>query len=418
MNNQEIMNYVEELNNVIKEFKKSKKELSAKIPGISQALDKAIKELELMSDDFKGMPRVVVFGHSGAGKSSFINHLSGKEVAKVEHIIPGTRFLQEYEIENSYTICDTRGLKELYNDKESQQQLMNDIKSSRPHLFVIIIDGSRRDNIDTEIKLVEKIILDSEKHFQRDTKIVILLNRTDGISPSGLDRMPSIPWQNCESEKAQKIHLRIKWLNEILKNTPRLLGVDIIPCVLSWSQNAKDSNTWNIDEVKDVIFRNSSIALLFAFSSTKESDLVEQKLDNIAFKLMYKFVTVAGIIGAVPIPIADIAVLTTLQGLLVKAISMIGTKGTIPIDDFIATVVGPAGLAGREAFRQFIKIIPGFGSAIAGGVAASFTLGIGYLAIQHYIHGKHEEIIKKVDLLAKIKDLSKGLGKESQNDRK
>lgn len=86
----------------------------------------------------------------------------------------------------------------------------------------------------------------------------------------------------------------------------------------------------------------------------------------------------AGVVGAVPLPGADIVPLTGLQvGMMVR----LATLYNKPISKERARELAIAtftGNIGKSIFRQAVKVVPGAGAAIGGGVAASMTLALGY----------------------------------------
>src|SRR5699024_5240617 len=109
---------------------------------------------------------------------------------------------------------------------------------------------------------------------------------------------------------------------------------------------------------------------------------------------------ITGLIGASPIPIADMPVITGLQISLVGSIAVIGgqklTRGSVV--QFIGAMglnVG-AGLALREVARQLAKIIPGAGNLVSGAVASAGTYAISEAAITFYIDRKSEQEAKQI----------------------
>jgi len=116
-------------------------------------------------------------------------------------------------------------------------------------------------------------------------------------------------------------------------------------------------------------------AMQDAFVAQQQADL-ELKERRIR-KLIYSKATLAGVVGAVPIPVADIVVLTPMQIAMVTAIGYFhGIEITTERAVEFLTVVG-AGMGLREAARQLVKLIPGWGSAISAAVAFAGTVALG-----------------------------------------
>lgn len=110
---------------------------------------------------------------------------------------------------------------------------------------------------------------------------------------------------------------------------------------------------------------------------------------EIATSLTRSISGVCGAIGAQPIPLADFPILTSLQVLLVAGIVHVSGR---PLDlatarEFMGALganIG-LGLAFRETARAALKILPGWGNAISGGIAAAGTYAIGRAASGYFI---------------------------------
>ena len=68
-------------------------------------------EYESKKNINKEKVNIIVAGKTGVGKSSLINYIFGKEVAKVGDGQPVTQEIQEYDLENdNITLFDTKGI--------------------------------------------------------------------------------------------------------------------------------------------------------------------------------------------------------------------------------------------------------------------------------------------------------------------
>jgi small GTP-binding protein len=96
--------------------------------------------------------------------------------------------------------------------------------------------------------------------------------------------------------------------------------------------------------------------------------------------LIYSKATLAAVIGAIPIPIADIFILTPLQIAMVTSIGYLhGVEvSEARVAEFM--VVMGAGMGLRELARQLFKLIPGWGSAISAAIAFAGTVALGEAA--------------------------------------
>jgi uncharacterized protein (DUF697 family) len=112
---------------------------------------------------------------------------------------------------------------------------------------------------------------------------------------------------------------------------------------------------------------------------------------QIAQVVVKSLTAICGAIGAQPIPLADFPILTSLQGSMVAGIAHVSGRefNAKLVTEFMAALganIG-AGLVLREGARAAVKLIPGWGNAISGGVAAAGTYAIGKAAIAYFIEG-------------------------------
>jgi len=110
---------------------------------------------------------------------------------------------------------------------------------------------------------------------------------------------------------------------------------------------------------------------------------------EIANSLTRSISGVCGAIGAQPIPLADFPILTSLQVLLVAGIVHVSGR-SLNLEtarDFMGALganIG-LGLAFRETARAAVKLLPGWGNAISGGIAAAGTYAVGRAATGYFV---------------------------------
>ncbi|HVF70219.1 MAG TPA: hypothetical protein VM940_01310 [Chthoniobacterales bacterium] len=96
-------------------------------------------------------------------------------------------------------------------------------------------------------------------------------------------------------------------------------------------------------------------------------------------------------IGAQPIPLADLPILTALQLLMVSGIMYIGgrERSLRAATEFVAALgvnVG-AGMILREGTRALLKFFPGWGNVVCGAVAGAGTYAMGRASIGYFLEG-------------------------------
>ncbi|MFL6527145.1 MAG: YcjF family protein [Chthoniobacterales bacterium] len=113
--------------------------------------------------------------------------------------------------------------------------------------------------------------------------------------------------------------------------------------------------------------------------------------NEIAQLLIKSTAAICAAIGAQPIPLADLPILTTLQLLMVSGIMYIGgrERSMRAATEFVGALgmnVG-AGMVLREGARAALKLLPGWGNVICGMIAGAGTYAIGKAASVYFIEG-------------------------------
>ena len=112
---------------------------------------------------------------------------------------------------------------------------------------------------------------------------------------------------------------------------------------------------------------------------------------QVAHTLVKSTSAICTAIGAQPIPLADLPILTTLQLVMVSGIMYLSgrERSLRAATEFIGAIganVG-AGMLLREGVRALLKFLPGWGNVICGVVAGAGTYAIGRAAIAFFLEG-------------------------------
>jgi uncharacterized protein len=112
---------------------------------------------------------------------------------------------------------------------------------------------------------------------------------------------------------------------------------------------------------------------------------------HVAQMLIKSTTAICAAIGAQPIPLADMPILTSLQVLMVSGIMYISgrERSLRAATEFIAALganVG-AGMLLREGTRAMLKFFPGWGNVVCGMVAGAGTYAIGRAATVYFLEG-------------------------------
>jgi uncharacterized protein (DUF697 family) len=112
---------------------------------------------------------------------------------------------------------------------------------------------------------------------------------------------------------------------------------------------------------------------------------------EIAQTLVKSTTAICAAIGAQPIPLADLPILTALQLVMVSGVMYIsGRERSLRAATEFITALGVnvgAGMILREGTRALLKFFPGWGNVVCGAVAGAGTYAIGRAAIVYFLEG-------------------------------
>ncbi|MFZ2957960.1 MAG: GTPase [Candidatus Ozemobacteraceae bacterium] len=389
--------FVAALEEAIEKLQQEKASLLARNPLVARPIDDAIQTLKNYLADCQGIPRIGILGVTGVGKSTLINHMFGTEVAGVDATSTATQTMTTYGFPppagDCFEVCDTRGLGEVAHSREVKLRLEQELLANRPHLLTYLVDAGRRDGIDKELAILKELSEACERKFFRRPGHLFVMTRCDTMSPSGFDKLPSLPLitENAGAEstllaaKRKNLVHRMQWFNENLARFGFSTEQTAVPCALEWAESSR--RHWNRGGLIETLHRQSSTGLLLSFS---DSGQLTERLEMLAMEIVFRFSMVAAGIGAASFPISDIAIILPLQYAMLLVISAFGNKGTSS-PQALFRAVGISGQGGKWVASSLLKFLPGLGNYVNSAVAGSFTCGLGYLAIQHYLHGKLPE---------------------------
>ena len=134
---------------------------------------------------------------------------------------------------------------------------------------------------------------------------------------------------------------------------------------------------------------------------------------HVAQMLIKSTTAICAAIGAQPIPLADMPVLTALQVLMVSGIMYVSgrERSLRAATEFIAALganVG-VGMLLREGTRAMLKFFPGWGNLVCGMVAGAGTYAIGRAATAYFLEGASLKEAKQTYLKSRRKQSRRAL---------
>lgn len=206
------------------------------------------EELSRKSSALGIISDVMVTGVTGAGKSTTLNSIFQKEIAKVGRgVDPETMNLDSYRLNDSFRLWDTPGLGDgKQNDKDHSRSLISLLykdygeKHGFIDLVLVILDGSSRD-MGTTYKLLNEVVV---PNFQKD-RILIAINQAD-IAMKGHG------WNHRENKPEQAlINFLENKSTSIQERVFEATGIKIKrPVYYSAEHN------YNIDKLLDMLINN------------------------------------------------------------------------------------------------------------------------------------------------------------------
>ena len=194
---------------------------------------------------------VMLIGGTGSGKSTTLNSIFQREVARVgESYDPETMSISNHRLNEDLRLWDTPGLGDgVEKDKQHSRNIIDKLyetftKNSTRYglidLVLVVVDGSNRD-MGTTYKLLSSILLPNIDK----SRILVAINQADlAMSGHHWDDLYNIPDHKLSSflnDKADSIQRRVR----------EAAGIDIIrPVCYSGAKG------WNITKVLDLIIDN------------------------------------------------------------------------------------------------------------------------------------------------------------------
>jgi uncharacterized protein (DUF697 family)/predicted GTPase len=369
-------------------------------------LGQAIREIEDIIVNGRP-PRMMLVGRSGHGKSSVINALAGKKVTDVSDVRPGQAvsiplYVEFPEYGSNWEFIDTRGYFDPTKPKgviydNAEEQLIQDILRFKPDVFLHVINIKELRTLSNDIETFKRIRRKTDNKDGK-TKSLIILSHCDILGRRNewpIESFPSKAAQVIEAMEYLKTEILniedVQFINKDSKLNGLYLPTDdtylgIIPI------SSVEEDLWNIDTLIKTIGQYLPREAMYDFFQVARDISLLKELSS---SLIKRFSGIAFGIGATPIPVADIAVLTPLQILLTAIISMlsgreISSSNLTPVYEFFAAVginIG-AGLGLRILAQQLIKFIPFAGNYVSGSIASSATYAIGKSAEAYFFNGE------------------------------
>ena len=362
----------------------------------------AFDELKHIISDSRA-PVLYITGRSGDGKSSLINALAEREVAKVGDIEPTTVLAEEHIIDFGagcrWTVWDSRGFFESSRptgsaETDALEAVRDDLATRRPDVICHVVSSPQLRSFSEDLRVMKAI---GEAVTRRDGSLppmVMVLTKPDIEGRPG-DWPPEI-----YPAKTQLLLERLDYGAGLVGGGPlvpihrdrawrggytrggdyyALVPVKVLPGDVHW----------NLDSLRSVIGeRLPRSAQLQFFQATRDVELAKQ----ICRRFVTDIAAAAAAVATLPIPLEDVLLITPLQLLMV---AFIGAMAGRPLSqktalEFLAAagmnVAG--GLVLRQVASALMKLVPVAGSVVGATIASTGTKAIGESAIAYFFNDR------------------------------
>lgn len=321
-------------------------------------------EYESKKNINKEKVNIIVAGKTGVGKSSLINYIFGKEVAKVGDGQPVTQEIQEYDFENdNITLFDTKGI-----EAKDYEKTLDNIKK-----YLELKQDSPDENDDIHIAWL-CISERGDRVEEADRELLKILSEA-GIPVIGV-------FTKRESKRESNFVNKVVEDN-LLPEAKAIVRVRSITEEVEIEDNLVELKPKGAEELLEETYKYMSEGRRNAIKKAQTAVLKDriEAMSKEADVLTNWYAAGAAAIGATPLPFADSLALAALQTKMVVDINTVYRvdAGTHTFTDIAAALITITGVAqvGKLA-AGLLKVIPVIGWTANAGVAAGITKGIGF----------------------------------------
>ena len=343
------------------------------------------------------IPKIALYGRSGAGKSSIVNAILGDSVAEVrDEGIRVTLKPEAYRYErNDWPIdfVDSRGVGDTH-DKSAIRQAIDFIVAEEVDLLLFVVPANDRAYVHEDVDFLTKLKENHKLRYNRDLTIILVINKIDCVSsqnewnpPYNLDFacIQEKEPENLREEKERNIKLCIKSKIESYKT----LTTKYVP-VCAY-KGKFDDRLWNTEELINTIYTSLPQEKQPGFAGATATITIKK---NVAKTVTWSCALLAGMVCFVPVPGVGAATIAALQACLVSLIAKLSrdNKDQNKVATAFIEHMGAygAGMGLSILIQELTVFLPVVGTPINVGAAATIsgiTYSMGTAATSHFVEG-------------------------------
>lgn len=341
-------------------------------------------ELERLRGNVK-KPNILIAGATGAGKSSVVNHVFGRDLTKVAAGEPVTRGIHEYKSDDVAVILyDSEGY-EIGSERQRayEEEVIGFVESAqskdaaaRIHLVWYTINASTKRVTPLDRSLI--------KRLSEWTSVAVVFTQIDQVD---LEELTALR-QELNDVISDDSVFQVSVAKELLEE-------EAFQQYLDWERLIR----WSVEELDGAL--QEGLLMEIRAESKAMLDLKRKK----AQRIISGYVASAGTAAAVPLPFADAVALTPIQ--VTMSVHLFRYWGINASDELLRTLIGSTIIPqiGRTLSKTILlnvlKFFPGANAAagvINATVASGITWAIG-LAINEVAYRNAMDSSKTIEQL-------------------
>lgn len=363
-------------------------ELLSRIPGARKLINE-IRELRALLVE-RRTPRIACVGRRGAGKSSLANGLIGASVLEVGSARDTTqtpRWVDVTDGPRALRWFDTPGLRAADPDAR-RKEVSRALRSELPDVLVFACRATEVDaGIDEDLDDLIAVRRAAADAHGKLPPLVAAVTKVDELAPQHVKEPP----YDRDPTKRERIDEAVATLREHLSRKG-LGDVKVVP-VATYLRDEDGARAvdwrWNLNALSSAIF--DALPQPAQVEAARAFEQAHALRRRVAMRFVGTATSVAVVVGATPLPFADLAVLLPLQTAMLTGVVYASGRPLGPraagewLGGIGLNVSAAVGL--REAVRAVLKVVPGIGATLSGAVAGTGTWALGVAAVRYFVDG-------------------------------
>lgn len=332
-----------------------------------------------------GRFNLAVVGNTGVGKSSLVNTIFGRDIAKVGKGLPVTQGIHYYS-DASLGIWDFEGF-EIGSTMSPGQQLL-------AHLEMV-----KQRPKDEQISVVWYCVASTADRLTRPDIEMIQALHSSGLPVILV--LTKVNWAKNPLSGQRKPPRDVEAFRDWLEDPhdgelPLYLPIEHVVLTSTVDRNGKGAG----HGLGDLL----TLTLALSPDDEKDAFRIAQRLNlgwkrDMARPVVAAASAAAAGAAAVPIPVADAVVLAPIQLTMMGRISAIYELELTTMLSATALAQLGAQISGQALARSFVKLVPGVGSVVNSSVAFALTgaMGEGWMRLCERVHSGKLDVSKIED---------------------